>query len=211
MQYNINAVPLRKTDYSANELMLIMPQATKKTWNFMGLIDKIPSLGTLTNIALLVTAFAQVYLGFQFYKVRQAVNTAQLEARLLESDGRAQLKLANIEERFSKVSVVLKFLLDEAKNPRKTNEEVIRDGGTAGASHFSGDSKTLDVPVATVIAERLNLRIGPGLTNAPLMTVSKGTRLVVEDYSSNWARVIAPNGVRAFALKEQLEIAEAAQ
>jgi hypothetical protein len=43
------------------------------------------------------------------------------------------------------------------------------------------------------------------------MTVSKGTRLVVEDYSSNWARVIAPNGVRAFALKEQLEIAEAAQ
>jgi hypothetical protein len=209
MQYNINAVPLRKTDYSANELMLILP-APKTSWSLEELLKKLPSLGTLTNIALLVTAFAQVYLGFQFYKVRQAVNTAQLEARLLESEGRAQLKLANIEERFSKVSVVLKFLLDEAKNPRKTNEEVIRDGA-AEASRFSGDSKTLDVPVATVIAERLNLRIGPGLTNAPLMTVSKGTRLVVEDYSSNWARVIAPNGVRAFALKEQLEIAEAAQ
>jgi len=43
------------------------------------------------------------------------------------------------------------------------------------------------------------------------MTVSKGARLVVEDYASDWARIIAPNGVRAFALKSELEIAEAAE
>jgi len=70
---------------------------------------------------------------------------------------------------------------------------------------------TLDIPVATVLAQRLNLRIGPGENNAPLMTVSKGARLVVEDYASDWARIIAPNGVRAFALKSELEIAEAAE
>jgi len=204
MQYNINAVPLRRTDYSANELMLILP-APKKPWDFQELLTKLPTLGTLTNIALLITAFAQIYLGFQFYKVRQAVNTATLEAKLFESDSRTTLKLANMEDRFSKVSVVLKFLLDSAKPAQQ--------GGAFRAQPNVSPSRTetLDVPVATVLAQRLNLRIGPGENNAPLMTVSKGTRLVVEDYASDWARIIAPNGVRAFALKSELEIAEAAE
>lgn len=55
-----------------------------------------------------------------------------------------------------------------------------------------------DVSIATVIADKVNLRTGPGKDNSPLMAVSKGTRLVVETRSGSWLRVVAPTGTRAW-------------
>ncbi len=55
-----------------------------------------------------------------------------------------------------------------------------------------------DTPVATVVSEKANLRTGPGADNSPLMSVSRGTRLVVETKHGDWYRVISPTGTRAW-------------
>jgi len=55
-----------------------------------------------------------------------------------------------------------------------------------------------DMQVATVTADKVLLRTGPGKENSPLMAVTKGTRLAVETRNGDWYRVIAPSGVRAW-------------
>ena len=55
-----------------------------------------------------------------------------------------------------------------------------------------------DMTGVTVTAEKANLRSGPGLNNSPLMTVPRGTRLVVERREGDWYRVVTPNGSRAW-------------
>ncbi|MBX7144683.1 MAG: SH3 domain-containing protein [Oligoflexia bacterium] len=59
-----------------------------------------------------------------------------------------------------------------------------------------------DMPVITVIADKANLRTGPGAENSPLMAVSKGTRLVVEKREGEWYRVVTPSGTRAWVSAE---------
>ncbi len=55
-----------------------------------------------------------------------------------------------------------------------------------------------DLPVATVVVDKAQLRTGPGKDNSPLMAVSKGTRLVIETRQGDWYRVVAPSGARAW-------------
>lgn len=55
-----------------------------------------------------------------------------------------------------------------------------------------------DMPIATVITEKAQLRTGPGMNNSPLMTVAQGTRLAIETRTGEWYRVIAPSGARAW-------------
>ena len=62
-----------------------------------------------------------------------------------------------------------------------------------------------DMPIATVIAEKVQLRTGPGKNNSPLMTVSQGTRLAVETRSGEWYRVIAPTGARAWVSSDVVD------
>lgn len=59
-----------------------------------------------------------------------------------------------------------------------------------------------DMPVATVTADKANLRIGPSTNDAPLMSISRGARLVVEHRQGGWYRVIAPTGARAWISAE---------
>jgi hypothetical protein len=61
-----------------------------------------------------------------------------------------------------------------------------------------------DLPIATVIVDKANLRTGPGTENSALMSVSKGTRLVVETRNGSWYRVFAPNGARAWVTGDVL-------
>lgn len=62
----------------------------------------------------------------------------------------------------------------------------------------------VDVMVATVIADKAHLRTGPSKDDSPLMTVSKGTRLSIENRRGDWYMVIAPTGVRAWVASEVL-------
>lgn len=107
----------------------------------------------------------------------------------------ADPRFEGIEERFSKISVVLRFLLDKSKAP-------------PGASTASLDEPSLgsaNLPLARVQPSRLNLRAGPGTNYAPIMTVGAGTVLVVEEDSpGDWSRVVAPNGARAYAQRDHL-------
>lgn len=54
------------------------------------------------------------------------------------------------------------------------------------------------ISIATVTAQKANLRTGPGLNNSVLLTISRGSRLVVESRQGDWYRVIAPTGERAW-------------
>jgi Bacterial SH3 domain len=55
-----------------------------------------------------------------------------------------------------------------------------------------------DMQIATVLADKADLRVGPGKNNSALMTVSRGSRLAVEARQGEWLRVFAPNGQRAW-------------
>ena len=59
-----------------------------------------------------------------------------------------------------------------------------------------------DVPVAQVIVSKAYLRSGPSKDSAPLMSVAKGARLVVETRRGEWYRVITPQGTRAWVNTE---------
>jgi len=59
-----------------------------------------------------------------------------------------------------------------------------------------------DVPVAQVTASKAYLRSGPSKDSAPLMSVAKGARLVVETRRGEWYRVITPQGTRAWVNTE---------
>ena len=61
-----------------------------------------------------------------------------------------------------------------------------------------------DVLIGTVIAEKANLRTGPGKDNSPFMTVGRGSRLTVETRNGDWYRVITPTGTRAWVASEVL-------
>lgn len=68
----------------------------------------------------------------------------------------------------------------------------------APALQRSQPRATEDTPVATVVTEKANLRTGPGTENSPLMSVGRGTRLVVETRQGEWYRVVTPTGTRAW-------------
>jgi uncharacterized protein YgiM (DUF1202 family) len=55
-----------------------------------------------------------------------------------------------------------------------------------------------DIPLATVVTERANLRTGPGRDSSILMEVPHGAKLAVETRQGNWYQVISPTGVRAW-------------
>lgn len=71
----------------------------------------------------------------------------------------------------------------------------------------SVDSRSSDVMVAEVVANRVNLRSGPGREHAPVMQVARGAKLVVEDRKGAWYRVISPNGSRAYVEAAMLQVA----
>lgn len=62
-----------------------------------------------------------------------------------------------------------------------------------------------DMQVATVIAEKAHLRLGPGENNSPIMDVTRGTRLTVETRKGNWLRVNTPTGTRAWISGDVVE------
>jgi uncharacterized coiled-coil protein SlyX len=81
-----------------------------------------------------------------------------------------------------------------------------RSAATAQRAAAPAESSKVkpDMLIATVIADKANLRSGAGKNNSPLMTVSRGTRLAVETRNGDWYRVITPTGTRAWVNSEVL-------
>lgn len=63
-------------------------------------------------------------------------------------------------------------------------------------------SSVPDVQILTVVADKANLRAGPGETNSVLMTVSRGTRLAVETKQGDWYRVTSPTGTHVWVSRD---------
>lgn len=61
-----------------------------------------------------------------------------------------------------------------------------------------GDKMTSSIPVATVIVQKLSLKVGPNASSSTLMHVNEGTRLPIEGSQGAWYRVVAPSGARAW-------------
>ena len=55
-----------------------------------------------------------------------------------------------------------------------------------------------DLEIVTVSVDKADLRLGPGKSHSPLMSVARGARLAVEVRQGEWLRVFAPNGQRAW-------------
>jgi Bacterial SH3 domain len=73
-----------------------------------------------------------------------------------------------------------------------------RDGRVGIVPDVTLPSAGGSMPVATVSVEKADLRLGPGQNNSPLMSVSRGSRLLVEARQGEWYRVFAPSGERAW-------------
>lgn len=61
-----------------------------------------------------------------------------------------------------------------------------------------GEKMTSAIPVATVIVQKLSLKVGPSASSSTLMHVNEGTRLPIEGSQGSWYRVVAPSGARAW-------------
>lgn len=61
-----------------------------------------------------------------------------------------------------------------------------------------------EMPIATVVVDKANLRAGPGTNNSPIMTIGKGTRLAIETRQGDWYRVVAPTGERAWISRDTI-------
>jgi len=68
-----------------------------------------------------------------------------------------------------------------------------------------------DMPIATVIVDKANLRAGAGMEHSPIMSIAKGTRLAIETKSGDWYRVVAPTGERAWISRDTVAYGKDAQ
>lgn len=133
--------------------------------------------------------------------IRRAEKSESKVLTLQKQLGEAQNRLMLAETEVERLSNVL-----DNRNRAMTNKL----SGTAASSAAPAVARAAlppraaapDMPVITVIADKANLRTGPGAENSPLMAVSKGTRLVVEKREGEWYRVITPSGTRAWVSAE---------
>lgn len=65
-----------------------------------------------------------------------------------------------------------------------------------------------EMPLATVVVDKIYLRTGPGKSNSPLMAVNKGTKLLIETRQGEWYRVITPAGARAWIASNAIAFGE---
>ncbi len=67
-----------------------------------------------------------------------------------------------------------------------------------------------DLQVATVAVDKADLRLGPGKNHSALMSLRRGSRLMVEARQGEWYRVFAPNGDRAWIAASLVSFGEGA-
>ncbi len=130
----------------------------------------------------------------------------KLESTLREKDRQiAQLKadLTKTKDRLMLAETEVERLSDilSAKHRSTVSKYVGNTSQSAQGAAMRASSQSAakdDMPVATVTSDKAYLRTGPGKQNSPLMSISRGTRLVVETREGEWYRVITPAGTRAW-------------
>lgn len=212
-----NAKPKIKDE--ANPLIAAAPTATKKvvTPEAEDIITTSKSIATESN-----------------NKIDQAKsnkNTAELQKKVVELQNKINSKSKELEETrnrlviaetqverlsgilekinkqkltgylgsASKDTTVAASQSDTASSPLKANQASFNNQNSGSGQ--KGGEETL---VGIVTSQKAFLRSGPSKDDSPLMSVSKGTRLVVETRHNQWFRVITPTGGRAWIATEML-------
>ncbi|RME59842.1 MAG: hypothetical protein D6780_04480, partial [Candidatus Dadabacteria bacterium] len=138
---------------------------------------------------------------------KQLKYTQATVSRLQERLSLATSRLILAETELERVSALLKkrdseylrLISQKSGSAQSLKKEAAAPKGSLNRStlYYSRPVKKKTM-VATVVVDKANLRSGPGTNNSPLMSVAKGTRLVVEGRRGEWYRVIAPSGERAW-------------
>lgn len=160
-------------------------------------------------------------------KINQAQNRkiADLEARLREKsreleETRSRLVLAETQvERLSSIieksnkQQLASYLDQPSAKSASTESNILQKPArvTQAVSSVNKSAGNEDTLVGVVSATKAYLRSGPSTNDSPIMTVSKGTRLVVETRSGGWYRVITPTGSRAWVSTEMLKFGPGAE
>lgn len=109
--------------------------------------------------------------------------------------GNQIVKSKTLESELEGVTEALHFLVKEVK---AQYEPAIEPAQVSQSALISSHL----LKVASVSANKVYLRTGPGIEHSPLMAVKNGSRLIVEEDAGEWLRVIAPSGERAWVKGE---------
>ncbi|MBL7663135.1 SH3 domain-containing protein [bacterium] len=115
------------------------------------------------------------------------------QADKLESD------LVNTRNELLLKQTELSALTETASPNRKSDTRV---NARAQTADVQPQIVAADVALVEIIAEKANLRSGPGEEHSPVMQLQKGARLTVEAIQGEWIRVLTPTGGRAYVRKD---------
>ena len=124
---------------------------------------------------------------------------SELERQLEEVRGQLTMaetelsRLSSIAEARSRANLGLASTQDSPKAMVRTTQPTLPKESQAEPMPSSAD-----LEIVTVAVDKADLRLGPGKTHSPLMSVARGARLAVEVRQGEWLRVFAPNGQRAW-------------
>lgn len=115
-------------------------------------------------------------------KSRLIISETEVErlASLLESRNVSQLEQMNVT------------------TPQKARVDIKSIKPLSAEEPMIGERATKDIPIATVIAPAVSLKLGPSLQSSTLSQATEGMKLPVEGSQGGWYRVVSPSGARAW-------------
>ena len=137
--------------------------------------------------------------------------------RNIEQTAKLELKLQHVA---AATGYILDHLNSEQGSPALPTPRIVTSSADTSSEDTSGKDTSSGgivaaqqtrrgnynrVTLCKVSVPKANLRSGPGLTYAPLMTVGAGSELVVEEQRGDWLRVVTPTSERAWIAKEVVQ------
>jgi hypothetical protein len=115
------------------------------------------------------------------------------------------------EEKFKQMTHVLRYLVGEVQKHGAVIENISsrteREGGSVCATGTDTEG-TRSYKRAVIVSEEANIRPVPSLESTPVMTLSRGTELLVDYQQNEWNRILTPAGKHAWISSNVLEFQE---
>jgi hypothetical protein len=130
-------------------------------------------------------------------------SAAECAVKLLDGEKQAsQISSLKLQLENSKIEILqAKELINSlnAQKSRPASAPPVRQisPGNINPNPSTPPTKS-DVLTVRVMEDKVNIRTGPGEEHGPLMTVQRGTELIVEDKKGDWYRVVTPTDTRGY-------------
>ena len=117
---------------------------------------------------------------------------------------------SELEEKFVYMTEVLRELVDEVKRHKalleadvgtevKPLEEIVKPGAIPPLDQTN-------VLRAKVVVDKANIRPSPSLKTKPILTLDRGSELLVDLQRGDWNRVVTPTGKKAWISSKVVEL-----